>query len=58
MVSLRVVVLPACLLSMLLITACEKPTLNVNLHGVNYSGETFSYAVADPATSDRASGGN
>ena len=31
--------------------------MNVNLHGVNYSGETFSYAVADPATPDQVSGG-
>jgi hypothetical protein len=46
-----------CLLAASLLAACSESTLNVNLHGVNYSGETFSYAVGDPATPDQLSGG-
>jgi hypothetical protein len=57
MSSLRCARMLILLLSASLITACEKPTLNVNLHGVNYSAETFSYAVADPVAPDQASGG-
>jgi hypothetical protein len=46
-----------CCLGPLLLSACEKPTVEVNLHGVNYSGETFSYTVADPVTADKTAGG-
>jgi hypothetical protein len=35
-------------LCMPLLVACAKPTLAVNLHGVNYSGQVFSYIVFDP----------
>ncbi|MDB5935882.1 MAG: hypothetical protein JWQ01_3226 [Massilia sp.] len=41
-------VLAACCLSIPMLVACAKPNLPVSLHGVNYSGETFSYIVADP----------
>jgi hypothetical protein len=41
----------------LLLSACEQAKVNVNLHGVNYSGETFYYDVADPSTPDKAAGG-
>jgi hypothetical protein len=50
-------VLIYCCIGAVLLVACEKPTVSVNLHGVNYSGETFSYDVADPATPDKAAGG-
>lgn len=40
-----------------LLSTCEKSTVDVNLHGVNYSGETFSYVVSDPKTPDSGSGG-
>jgi hypothetical protein len=53
----QVLVLIYCCIGAVLLVACEKPTVSVNLHGVNYSGETFSYDVADPATPDKAAGG-
>jgi hypothetical protein len=40
-----------------LLTACEKPTADVNIHGVNYCGETFSYHVSDPIKPDATGGG-
>ena len=57
MLPLRKITSLACLLCAALLVACGESMLNVNLHGVNYSGETFSYAVADPATPDQLSGG-
>jgi hypothetical protein len=39
------------------LSACEKPTSNVNIHGVNYSSDTFSYHVSDPAKPDSSGGG-
>lgn len=46
-----------CLSTVTLLSACEKSTVDVNLHGVNYSGETFSYVVSDPAKPESGSGG-
>lgn len=46
-----------CLLGASLLSACEKPTSNVNIHGVNYSSDTFSYHVSDPAKPDSSGGG-
>lgn len=40
-----------------LLSACEKSTVDVNLHGVNYSGDTFTYVVSDPAKTEEGSGG-
>ncbi|QOL51635.1 DUF3304 domain-containing protein [Massilia litorea] len=54
---IRSLLVPACLLGALLLSACEKPTVSVNLHGVNYTGETFSYVVMDPVIPDQGSGG-
>jgi hypothetical protein len=31
-----------------LLCGCEKPTLDVNVHGVNYTDNTFTYVVVDP----------
>jgi len=53
----RILALLTCVVGPLFLGGCEKPTVNVNLHGVNYSGETFSYDVADPATPDKVAGG-
>lgn len=39
----------ACTLSVPLLAACAKPTLPVNIHGVNYSAEAFSFVLQDPA---------
>jgi len=47
----------SCCISLLLITGCEKPTVDVSVHGVNYSGETFSYYVADPTMPHKTAGG-
>ncbi|MGZ8289094.1 MAG: DUF3304 domain-containing protein [Telluria sp.] len=49
-------VLMAALLACLL-AACEKPTVDVSIHGVNYSGTAFSYSLSDPANPDRFGGG-
>jgi hypothetical protein len=38
----------ACLLSAPMLAACAKPTPPVSVHGVNYSGDAFSYVVIDP----------
>jgi hypothetical protein len=57
MASFRIVALLLSLASVALLAACEERPMNVNLHGVNYSGQTFSYAVADPATPDKLAGG-
>jgi hypothetical protein len=45
------------LLSTVFLAACEKPTVDVNLHGVNYTIDTFSYYVANPETPDKLDGG-
>lgn len=45
----------ACLLCLPLMVACAKPTVGVNLHGVNYSKDAFSFALVDP-TDDKNSG--
>jgi hypothetical protein len=52
--ALVTMLVPLCLL--LPLSACEKPTVRVNLHGVNYTADTFSYAVADPADPDGGGG--
>ncbi|QOY93699.1 DUF3304 domain-containing protein [Massilia sp. UMI-21] len=53
----RVGLLPACLAMIFLLSACEKPTVDVNVHGVNYTKDTFSYVVSDPVKPDTGSGG-
>lgn len=58
MLSLRKIsALLTCFVGLSFLAGCEKPTANVNIHGVNYSGDTFRYIVADPATPDKAAGG-
>lgn len=52
-----VALLPACLAMIFFLVACEKPTVDVNLHGVNYTKDTFNYVVSDPAKPDSGSGG-
>lgn len=47
----------AFLLGASLLSACAKPTVDVNIHGVNYTGETFSYWVMDPVNPEQGSGG-
>jgi hypothetical protein len=41
-----------------LLAGCEEPTsVGVNVHGVNYTGDTFSFIVRDPAKPESAAGG-
>jgi hypothetical protein len=54
---IRASLVPVCLFGALLLSACGKPTVDVNLHGVNYTGDTFSYRVMDPADPNQGSGG-
>jgi hypothetical protein len=49
--------LVTCLLSLTMLAACAKSVVPVSLHGVNYSGETFSYVVADPNNPKNTGGG-
>jgi hypothetical protein len=45
------------LLIAILLAGCEKPTVDVNIHGVNYKDDAFSYYVADPTRLESAAGG-
>lgn len=45
------------LLFAILLAGCEKQTVDVNIHGVNYKGDAFSYYVADPARPDSGTSG-
>lgn len=40
-----------------LLFACADKNLPVSLHGVNYSGQIFSYQLVDPANENNAAGG-
>jgi hypothetical protein len=41
------------------LVACEKPSTSVpvNIHGVNYGGDSFTYVVVDPANENNNGGG-
>lgn len=54
---IRSLLMPICLFSAALLTGCEKPTVDVSLHGVNYTADTFSYRVMDPMNPKQGSGG-
>ncbi len=47
------------LLGVLALGACQKPAadVDVNIHGVNYAGDAFSYYVIDPAKPTSGAGG-
>jgi hypothetical protein len=45
------------LLIAIVLAGCEKPTVDVNIHGVNYKDDAFNYYVADPAQPESAAGG-
>jgi hypothetical protein len=40
-----------------LLGGCGKATVPVSIHGVNYTGQTFSYVIEDPANSKNTGGG-
>jgi hypothetical protein len=46
-----------CLLAAPTITACAKAPAPASVHGVNYSGATFSYVVTDPQNVKNTAGG-
>jgi hypothetical protein len=48
---------PAVLLGASLLSGCGKSAVNVNLHGVNYTVEPFTYMVMDPVNPERIGGG-
>jgi hypothetical protein len=47
------------LFSVIVVAGCEKPAtdVDVNIHGVNYAGDAFSYYVIDPAKPKSGAGG-
>lgn len=48
----------ACLLIQPVFSACDRSaTVDVNLHGVNYTVDTFSFSVRDPARKDQPGAG-
>lgn len=51
------VLLPVALLWAPMLLACAKSGVPVPIHGVNYSGQTFSYVVVDPINEKNAGGG-
>jgi hypothetical protein len=50
-------VFATCLAVTPLLGGCEKATVPVSIHGVNYTGQTFSYVIEDPANSKNSGGG-
>ena len=40
-----------------MLVACAKPSIPVNLHGVNYSGKEFTYYLVDPTNPKNRGGG-
>lgn len=54
---IRAFVVIVSLLGASLLSACEKSTVDVNLHGVNYTDNSFSYVVIDPDNPAGGAGG-
>jgi hypothetical protein len=46
-----------CFFSLTMLSACANSTVPVNLHGVNYGAETFSYVIVDPENPKNTGGG-
>lgn len=50
--------IPALACILMVLSACDRAsTVDTGLHGVNYSGETFSYSVKNPAATDASAAG-
>lgn len=49
--------LAMCLAAIPLLTGCAKATVPVSIHGVNYTGQTFSYVIEDPDNIKNRGGG-
>ena len=54
---IRAFVVVVSILGASLLSACEKSTVAVNLHGVNYTDNSFSYVVMDPDNPAAGAGG-
>jgi hypothetical protein len=54
---IRSLLVPVFVLCASLLSGCEESTVNVNLHGVNYTVDPFTYMVMDPVKPDQISGG-
>jgi hypothetical protein len=54
---IRAFVVVVSMLGASLLSACEKSTVAVNLHGVNYTDNSFSYVVMDPGNPAGDAGG-
>jgi hypothetical protein len=54
---IRSLLMPALLLGASLLSGCGKSTVDVSLHGVNYTVDPFTYMVMDPVDPEKISGG-
>jgi hypothetical protein len=54
---IRLLLVAALLLGASLLSACGKSTVDVSLHGVNYTVDPFTYMVMDPVDPEKISGG-
>lgn len=54
---IRLLLVAALLLGTSLLSACGKSTVDVSLHGVNYTVDPFTYMVMDPVDPEKISGG-
>lgn len=57
MKMIRLLLVLVSMLAASLLSACEKPIVDVNLHGVNYTDNAFTYVVMDPENPEGGSGG-
>ena len=53
----KLLLLGICVMHLSLPSAAEEKTVAVNLHGVNYSKDTFRFFVMDPADPTSSTGG-
>jgi hypothetical protein len=54
---IRWLLVPAFVIAASLLSACGKSTVDVSLHGVNYTVDPFTYMVMDPVDPEKISGG-
>jgi hypothetical protein len=54
---IRALIVVISMLGASMLSACEKSTVDVNLHGVNYTDNSFSYVVMDPDNPAGGAGG-
>lgn len=54
---IRLLLILVSMLGVSLLSGCQKSTVDVNLHGVNYTDNSFSYVVMDPENPAGGAGG-